>query len=272
MTQSSSPLVSVVTVVYNGVDVVEETIQSVIQQTYKPIEYIIVDGGSSDGTLDAIIKYKDSIDCLISERDKGIYDAMNKGIAAANGEWVIFMNAGDLLYDNNVLIDTFGTSSYDQFDFIYGNHVTQYPDYHFDNVRLPPLKGMWKKLPFSHQSLFTRTELLKRRNFDTSFKIVADQDMIYESYLKGAKFLYVDQFVSISTVGGVSDLKRVESYRERKKFISKYSGTHFKVLYFQLILIIEKFKFGVKSLLGPNILNILIKNRNQIFRNVKILT
>lgn len=92
-------LISVVTVSYNAVATIEQTLLSVINQTYPNIEYIIIDGGSTDGTVDIIKKYADEIVYWISEPDKGIYDAMNKGIKKANGEWINFINAGDSYYD-----------------------------------------------------------------------------------------------------------------------------------------------------------------------------
>lgn len=95
----NNPLISVVTVSYNAVGTIEQTLLSVINQTYPNIEYIIIDGGSTDGTVDIIKKYADEIVYWISEPDKGIYDAMNKGIKKANGEWINFINAGDSYYD-----------------------------------------------------------------------------------------------------------------------------------------------------------------------------
>ena len=100
---SNIPKISIVTISYNIVSSIEKTILSVISQTYSNIEYIVIDGGSTDGTVDIIKKYSNKISYWVSERDKGIYDAMNKGIEAATGDWINFMNAGDLFFHNNVI-------------------------------------------------------------------------------------------------------------------------------------------------------------------------
>lgn len=96
-------LISVVTVCYNAADTIEKTMLSVLNQTYHDIEYIIIDGGSTDGTVEIIRKYADRIAYWVSEPDKGIYDAMNKGIKVATGEWINFMNAGDEFVDEGVI-------------------------------------------------------------------------------------------------------------------------------------------------------------------------
>lgn len=105
-----SPRLSVVTIVYNNVRDIERTIQSVINQTYSNIEYVIVDGLSNDGTLQVIDQYKSQITKFISEKDEGIYDAMNKGLALATGDYVIFMNSGDEFYDNETVAAVFAAA------------------------------------------------------------------------------------------------------------------------------------------------------------------
>ena len=97
---SNNYMVSIITVVYNGEDFLEASIQSVINQTYENIEYIIIDGGSTDNTTKLIKRYKDKVDYWVSEKDSGVYDAMNKGIDASNGDFLFFLGADDLLADN----------------------------------------------------------------------------------------------------------------------------------------------------------------------------
>ena len=121
-------LISVVTVCYNAADTIEKTMLSVLNQTYHDIEYIIIDGGSTDGTVEIIRKYADRIAYWVSEPDKGIYDAMNKGIKVATGEWINFMNAGDEFVDANVLDKLFFAKTVANVDVIYGNTLMEYMD------------------------------------------------------------------------------------------------------------------------------------------------
>lgn len=102
-TEGERPLVTVITISYNAEAIIERTILSVINQTYPAVEYIIIDGGSTDSTVDIIEKYANKVTYWISEPDNGIYDAMNKGLDIATGKWVSFMNSGDYYYSNNVL-------------------------------------------------------------------------------------------------------------------------------------------------------------------------
>ncbi|ROT05017.1 glycosyltransferase, partial [Muribaculaceae bacterium Isolate-104 (HZI)] len=111
--------ISVVTVCYNAADSIEQTMLSVLNQSYPYIEYIVIDGGSTDGTVDIIKKYADRLAYWVSEPDKGIYDAMNKGIAAATGSYINFMNSGDSFYDNRV-VEAIFKDGCDSADIIYG--------------------------------------------------------------------------------------------------------------------------------------------------------
>lgn len=99
--------ITVITVVYNGIDYIEDTILSVINQDYSNIEYIIIDGKSDDGTMDIVEKYATKISYWVSESDNGIYDAMNKGIKVATGDWIIFMNCGDYFFSSDIITQVF---------------------------------------------------------------------------------------------------------------------------------------------------------------------
>jgi glycosyltransferase involved in cell wall biosynthesis len=117
-----NPTISIITVVYNDVRNRERTIQSVLSQTFTNIEYIIIDGESTDGTIDVIKKYESKIDYICSEKDNGIYDAMNKGIRHASGKWLNFMNSGDIFVNENVLSNIFSNKFKDEIKFLYSNY------------------------------------------------------------------------------------------------------------------------------------------------------
>jgi glycosyltransferase involved in cell wall biosynthesis len=188
--QENLSLITVVTVVRNGEKTLEETILSVINQTYTNVEYIIVDGASTDGTLDVIRKYEDRIDYWMSEPDKGIYNAMNKGIDLATGEWINFMNSGDGFYSETVLRDIFEIESIEvDTDIIYGDTLYVYT---FDSVVLKakPIKSILKHLPFSHQASFVKANILKETKFDDTYKISGDHNLFYNYYINNKIFKY----------------------------------------------------------------------------------
>ncbi len=118
-----NPKISIITVTYNAEKVLEKTLTSIFKQTYKNIEVIIIDGGSTDETLHIISKYNDSIDMFISERDDGIYDAMNKGIDIATGDFITFLNADDEYYSETTIEELFSDID-EKTDVVYGDHVS----------------------------------------------------------------------------------------------------------------------------------------------------
>lgn len=122
---SKQPLISVVTVVFNDIENLQRTIESIASQTYQNVEHIVIDGGSIDGTLE-IIKANLSIDYWLSEKDGGIYDAMNKGVKVATGEWINFMNSGDVFFSDSVLSDVFNNVDLGVSDLIYGDVEIDY--------------------------------------------------------------------------------------------------------------------------------------------------
>lgn len=186
------PKISVVTVCYNAAATIEKTMLSVINQTYENIEYIIIDGGSTDGTVDIIKKYADRIAYWVSEPDKGIYDAMNKGIKVATGEWINFMNAGDSFVDETVLHKVFGNKNYSSYDAIYGDA------YYLRTKGMEYVSGkkvcfIERNMPNTHQAFFVKTSKAKIIGFDLSYKYASDYNMIYHTYREnnGGNILYI---------------------------------------------------------------------------------
>ena len=165
--QENQPLITVVTVVRNSEKTLEETILSVINQTYKNVEYIIVDGASTDSTLEVIKKYEDRIDYWISEPDKGIYDAMNKGIDLAAGDWINFMNCGDYFANNNVLEKVFEQKNWDGVDVIYGNAIQINKNGDIIELTAGEDITVLKEGPiFRHNASFIRMSVHKEVKFD----------------------------------------------------------------------------------------------------------
>ncbi len=166
---------SIITINYNHRDGLRKTIQSVVNQTFTDFEYIIIDGGSEDGSVEVIREYSDKITYWVSERDKGIYNGMNKGIAQAKGTYVNFMNSGDVFYRNDILETV--NRLMDDSDFIIGKDYNQNPKTGEVFTTILPTRismaafYMWT-LP--HQSAFIRRTLFKNSPYDESLRIVAD--------------------------------------------------------------------------------------------------
>ena len=205
--ENKRPVVSIITACLNAENTLEQTIQSVIDQTYPNIEYIIIDGGSTDGTLNIIKKYDANIAKFISESDSGVYDGMNKGIVHSTGEVLCFLNSGDYLYNNEIvekIVDTF--SDKNVFG-VYGN-VEVLNDYKTTKLirgcKVTPNKLLYRHI--CHQALFVRRFLFDEIGmFSTSFKLASDHEFIVKSIKKYPdKFLYVDEIISIYRDGGMS--------------------------------------------------------------------
>jgi glycosyltransferase involved in cell wall biosynthesis len=209
-----NPQITVVTVVFNGEQTLEETILSVLNQTYDNVEYIIVDGGSTDGTLDIIRKYEHLIDYWVSENDKGIYDAMNKGIALATGNWINFMNAGDR-FVSEVTLTNLGLEEMSDYVLVYGNKIQG------DQVRYPlDLKILeLGEIMACHQSMFFNLGPMYRSAifYDLTYKIYGDYELVNRLYLKFKGFYYLNQNVAFFAGGGISSMvstqKRKDKYR-----------------------------------------------------------
>lgn len=192
----SAPLVTIITVVFNGVNYLETTIQSVINQNHVDIEYIIIDGASTDGTIDIIKKYQDRIDYWVSETDRGIYDAMNKGWKAAKeNSYVLFLGAGDRIERLPDLSKYVGCMG------IFGNVS-------FGNNRLFRSTADFRiKLgnTLHHQALLIHKSVHISPPFNLDYKAYADYDFNARLYNQGIKFIFDDYFLSYALPGGLTE-------------------------------------------------------------------
>ena len=214
--------VTVVTAVLNDAGHIEQTILSVISQTDIEIEYIIVDGGSKDGTLELIGKYKDKISLLISESDRGVYDAMNKGIEHSSGDFVYFLNSGDVLLNPSILSKIKLEELKERNAIIYGNVVVAYGNIEALEKPRPFFnsKMKFKGIGICHQSMFFPGELIRNEKYDLSYNIAADYDLAYRLWRKGTEFLYKDITIAKYDWGkGISSnpYKLLDVYRENAR-------------------------------------------------------
>ena len=204
-----NPLVSIITVVYHGEKHIEQTVQSVLNQTYKNIEYIVIDGGSTDATIDILRKYDRKIACWVSEPDKGIYDAMNKGIGCATGEVIGILNADDRYHDAQVLhdvLEAFRSDSavdavYGDLVYVDGDRVVRY----WRGGRPHMIKYYLGWIP-PHPTFFVRREVYEESGvFDTQFPIVADYEFMLRTLVRyRINIVYIPRVLVRMAVGGAS--------------------------------------------------------------------
>ncbi len=233
-----------------------KTLNSIFKQKYKKYEIIVIDGLSTDGSIEYIRKLKNKNICKIIARDKGIYDAMNKGIKKAKNKWTIFLNSGDTFYNSFTLLNVKKLiEKKPNSDLIIGKNVLA------DEIKsMTKFKEMDENTThsvFSHQSIYFKTQLLKKRNFDIKFKIAADFDLLKYFYKKKFVFGYCDNILSISKPRGISDKMRFIAHKEFYLICKKYNKDKLLTLKYYLTLIYISFTKTVK-IFFPNIKEILL--------------
>lgn len=209
------PLVTIVTVTYNVALTLEKTIKSVLEQTYKNIEYIIIDGNSSDNTQAVIERYSKHISYWVSEPDKGIYDAMNKAIKKSQGTWINFMNAGDSFVSLTTVEDVVNQINIGS-DIVCGNSYIVDPYSKSKNLRLSNgLQNILKpEMPCVHQSAFIHIDAMKKFSYNDKYKIAADYDFFLKLYINNYKFQFIDIPIANFVLGGLNQQERVRARAE----------------------------------------------------------
>lgn len=273
MNKSKKPLITIVTVCYNVEKTINDTIESVLNQTYKNIEYILVDGASTDRTVEIIKSYKKEAEekgityKWISESDKGIYYAMNKGIDMANGVWIAFMNAGDSYYDNYSLSTLIENSQ--GADVVYGHKNCIYEDHEFIGYATTWKKTNYK-IPFCHQSCMIKTDLQKENKYNTEYRILADLYLFFKLHNEKKRFVKVNEVISNFSMDGISQTISIEILRERQNISFKYNSSflyRFMYVYWEIKKIvfyyIKKMPFSNKLLQLKHYLETLINNKKE---------
>lgn len=257
--QAHPILISIVTVVFNSKDLIEKTILSVIQQSYSHIEYIIIDGGSTDGTLEIVEQYKAYLSHWIVESDRGIYDAMNKGIELAKGQIIGILNSGDFyppgtlqtvarLYEDNLHKSLIITGAMKRFD----------PDTGVEFVQQRNLQDLHKRIylgmPINHPATFVTPNVYQTVGyFNPEFKICGDYDLIYRAYhSQTVKFIFSDRVLACMSMGGMSEryshvwVRAREAMRIRQHSINRLFNTIFALR----IVVIGYIKYLLTAIAG----------------------
>lgn len=226
----NSPKISIITTTFNSAKTVEDTLKSVQSQTYKAIEHIIIDGASKDGTLDIIKKYS-HVSILISESDKGIYDAMNKGIQQASGDVIGFLNSDDVFFDETVIGKIAAAFKNGPIDAVYGNLI------YVNENDLSKIERYWRssqhttndaKLAWQppHPTFYARKSIYSKVGlFDLNFKIGADFEWLYRAlFVQKINAKYIDELLVKMRLGGASN----QSLKNRVILLKDYKKTYQK--------------------------------------------
>ena len=262
---------SIITVNYNNKEGLRRTIESVIHQTFRDFEFIIIDGGSSDGSTDVLKEYNSKIDYWISEPDGGIYQGMNKGIQKATGEYLNFMNSGDCFYNEDVLQHVFDKQL--ACDIIVGK------DYHYNSETqqgfstiLPPRISMLtfyiQTLP--HQSSFFKRQLFANTLYDESLRIVADiKFYIQKICVENCSIVLIDTIICRREPDGISKSNNERRIAEHKavleEFLPKGSIKDYKTLALMDKVTLYKFLYLVENSRSNKLLTLCIKIINRIY-------
>lgn len=246
------PSISIITVVYNGEKYLEETIKSVINQTYENLEYIIIDGGSTDGTLDIIKKYEDKIDYWVSEKDKGISDAFNKGVKVANGDYINFQGDGDGFYSLDAIEKVFQNINPKEDIFVSAKiqrvDITGKEMFISKHIENFDKKSLLFRMSMPHQGLFTHRSYFEKYGlFDVNNTFCMDYDHLLRSYHNFPKVVIKDIVVAKWRADGLGNGRTLEIFKEYDKI--KRDNKIASALVLDFIKYWTLFKYYVKKLI-----------------------
>lgn len=227
------PKITIITISYNSALTIRKTIESIINQSYKNKEYIIIDGNSSDGTQNIVNEYKEQIDIFISEKDKGISDAFNKGITYATGDLIVCINSNDYLLPNS--LNEVAKQYEEQIDLFCGNLLLWDPNTNYRCVIQPSLN--FPKMPFlckpNHQGLFVKKSLYERiGGYDINLHWAMDLDFLMRATRNKAQFKHINTNIAVFRLGGITDDSVFKKKKEYIYIIRKNGGNIFQAYIF----------------------------------------
>jgi glycosyltransferase involved in cell wall biosynthesis len=241
-------LVTVITVVFNGINTLEATIMSVLEQSYDNVEYIVIDGGSSDGTLDLLRKYEFAVDFWVSERDKGIYDAMNKGLRMAQGKWVALLNADDTYFTRDALSKL---AALDDDVYVAASDVMMHTKEGLKRFVIDERRPLYKNVPYMHTGMFVRSDLYSTLGgFRDDLRIASDIDFIMRIMESGVNVYRFSEPFVVMRDDGVSVRSFRQGRREyRKLYVERGGGLFWSYIgYFSSL--VEKRLYDNKTCRG----------------------
>lgn len=250
-------MISIITISYNCASEIEDTILSVVNQTYPNKEYLLIDGGSTDGTMNIVEKYKDKIDIIISEPDKGISDAFNKGIKRATGDYIVMMNAGDMLTDD--ALNKFASASLSKYGVIKGNTIRWNTETGGMFVEKAIIK--YPSIPFNfmvgHQATYIRKDIYEKfGGYDLNLHIAMDFELMLRLCRNGVRFYALKENLAIFRMGGISQMTGQKRIDEMIYAMKKNGRNTLQCNVFTIYL---KMRTSVRNIL--NRINPDIKNR-----------
>ncbi len=247
--RNEHPLVSIITVVLNAADTIDEAVVSVLEQAYTPLEYLVIDGGSTDGTWEKLQAYSERIDHLLQEPDEGIYDAMNKGIEQASGEIIGILNADDRYLPGAIERAVKAHQEKDA-GIVHGAMEVRFPESGSERINHGEKELLPYKASINHPTCFVhRSVYEKLGSYDTRFRISADHEFLLRAYLNAVNFIYIEEPQVSYRYGGASltcksDLETYRILREHR------TGHHRKCLVRYIKCVIKR---GMKKILGRKI-------------------
>jgi glycosyltransferase involved in cell wall biosynthesis len=253
-TKESTPHISVITINFENLKELQKTFSSVVSQTYQDLEYIVIDGGSQDGTVNFLQEHSTALSYWVSEKDNGIYDAMNKGVKVAKGEWIVFMNSGDLFFQDSTIeqiapyLDRVNDVVYGGFELISDDEY----GYRTSQGQPADLSLIWHQIPTCHQSVFVKRKLQSQYPFNTSLNWCADHDFLARLYQLGSKFQEIPIIVSKFDASGGKVRDLLTYTTERWSICRKYFG---KTIRHELFFLNEYRVFWVQKNLNQRIRN-----------------
>lgn len=214
--------VSIITVCYNSKKTIRRTIESVLGQTYKNIEYIIVDGDSTDGTMSVISEYQDQIACVVSKPDHGLYHAMNRGIMLFTGEIIGILNSDDW-YAEHAVEDVVGCFMREKCELVYGKYTKVFPNGVYQECDSGDAADLYYKMSISHPTVFVKREIYEQYGiFNQKYRIAADYELLCRFYDCGVKMSGLQENIAYFTMSGLSNAFYSETVEETEKIALKY--------------------------------------------------